>query len=132
MGTYVDVYAFEIEKLKNRLEKHYDDKAELVEGKMRPSEFLDIVMPEYGTIVGDYFIIVSNEHSEEFNAWFGFDQLLGRYYGKDPESTYRGLFDLHYLDGLDKVTIDSYGPEWKDEDEWAELGIPNMPEEWDE
>lgn len=131
MGTYVDGYVYEIDKLKSVMEKKYNDNLELVEGKIRPSELLDIVMPEFGLVVDNHFFLLSNEHAEDFNAHFGLIDLLEKYYGPDPNSSYRGLFDLFDIEKeAGKKHVDGYGPDYGAE-EWIEKGLVGYPEEDD-
>lgn len=125
MGMTVDARAYNIEEMKSTFEKVYDENAEALEGKMRPSEFLDIIMPKLGTVFHDKLIVVWNDYAEDYNGALNLIVALDEYYGEDLMDTYRLKRTVDINSYGDRVT--SYEAE-----KW---GIPNWPEneeeDWD-
>lgn len=67
MGAYVDAYKYNLEYLRKYTADWGGDEA---------LEFLDIALTEFGEVFGNWFVTISDEHAEDYNAAWEFGTFM--------------------------------------------------------
>lgn len=116
MGMSVDIHAYDVEKLKAADDKGFTAK----EDQLKPSAFLEKLMPVAGAVYNGVFVMQSCDYWEDYNPWSNMLQVFERYYqssnGYDVfdeaqvANIYNGIEEYELWDaaGIDEATVPSH------------------------
>jgi hypothetical protein len=76
MGMSVDIYVYDIKKLKSTL----DDKIKIEENQIKPSEFLERIMSEIGVVHENTFSIQSCDYWDDYDPYMNMTRAFETYY----------------------------------------------------
>lgn len=123
MGVSIDAEIYDIATMTEQFESFLaEHSAYRRENTVEPAVFLEKVMPNFGAVVGDKFVMVYNEYYEDYNPVLNFLESANTYYfGTNDLSSllnvYNYIFD--WMGGEDVTG----GAEPLDVDSAAELGL---------
>ena len=122
MGVSIDVFSFDYDALRWAFKKLiFDQHPELKDNEdgYAKVEQIGRIMKEFGSIVGDRYIILNDEYHEEYSPYYEIGTFIDRYYNVEDSS------DAMYSKEVDRLSI---GKHSNAGDAADNLGI-ELPEE---
>lgn len=76
MGYTVEARVYRVSELEKYLNEHA--KPDVL--RLSPKGLLEKIMPKFGTQQGESFILLHDDHADENDSWFNFQDFVERYY----------------------------------------------------
>lgn len=100
MGASIDARVYHIDTVVGQMEAFLETHAEhrRPEATVEPADFIEKVMPNFGVVVGEHFVMVYNEYYEGYNPTSNFLHSAHTYYFGDSDlysiiGTFEDIFD---------------------------------------
>lgn len=85
MGVSIDGNIYRVEDVVKQIEDYVNEHGRRP-GTVEPKEFFAKVADEFGTLAGDFFVIICNEYYEDYNPQYEFfNAVMKYYYGEDED-----------------------------------------------
>lgn len=83
MGVSIDVHVYDIPGLIKEVEEHVAKAKVDLTDKFTPDALLELIMPQFGRVVGNEFFTLWNEYYEDYSAATEFLCFIDGYYGTE-------------------------------------------------